>query len=75
MSILRQERIVYVCSDGTEFLNFFEAEKYESRARLYELLEREGVGRGGHWDCEMIRDWILEHSTELTEILTPEILP
>lgn len=64
-------RRVYIAGDGKEFLDHKMATDYEQRRAVKEILEKEGVCRGGEWDQQMILDFIIENDRAIIEALDP----
>ena len=69
MSTIKAKRkIVYETSDGVEHHDLKIARKHQWRIALHDLLDRDGVGRGGEWDQGMIGEWIEENFEQLKNL-------
>ncbi len=59
---IAQTKIVWVCSNGSEFDSEQAAEQYEAKIALVAEMESEDVS---WWDCSLedVADWLLERYT------------
>lgn len=57
-------------TDGQTFEDERKATTHELTLSLRTWAEREGVGRGGRWDADMVVDQMLKNADELASILT-----
>ena len=64
-----QEITAYQATDGKIFANAESARRYDASLRLDAWAVREGIGRGGEWDGEMLVSQIRENANEILEIL------
>ena len=60
MAVVAEKVTLYRTSDGRGFESRLEAEQHEAEQQVTKWVNDEGLGRGGHWDEEMIRSTIWE---------------
>lgn len=69
--VTSESRRIYIAGDGKEFLDSDEADKYEARRVLLELLDKHSVGRGGEWCQADFLNFMLENKDEILLALDP----
>lgn len=55
--------------EGQLYRTLQAAKRAKAHSDLKKFMEARGVGRGGEWDADMIRDFLTENAMELVEFL------